>query len=85
MSYILGISCGYHDSAASLIKDGIVLGACEEEKFTGIKHDSSFPHNTIDWLFINVKPPEIREAFLLLEFFDFIERDVFHIYNEETI
>ena len=51
MSYILGISCGYHDSAASLIKDGIVLGACEEERFTGIKHDSSFPHNTIDWLF----------------------------------
>ena len=50
MGYILGISCGYHDSAASLIKDGIVLGGCEEERFTGIKHDSSFPHNTIKWL-----------------------------------
>ena len=50
MGYILGISCGYHDSAATLIKDGIVLGACEEERFTGIKHDSSFPHNTIKWL-----------------------------------
>ena len=49
-SYILGISCGYHDSAASLIKDGKVLGACEEERFTGIKHDSSFPINTINWL-----------------------------------
>ncbi len=49
--YVLGISCGYHDSAASLIKDGKVLGACEEERFTGIKHDSSFPHNTITWLF----------------------------------
>ena len=48
--YILGISCGYHDSAASLIKDGKVLGACEEERFTGIKHDSSFPINTINWL-----------------------------------
>ena len=48
--YILGISCGYHDSAASLIKDGSVLGACEEERFTGIKHDSSFPINTINWL-----------------------------------
>ena len=48
--YILGISCGYHDSAASLIKDGKVLGACEEERFTGIKHDFSFPTNTIDWL-----------------------------------
>ena len=48
--YILGISCGYHDSAASLIKDGKVLGACEEERFTGIKHDLSFPINTINWL-----------------------------------
>lgn len=48
--YVLGISCGYHDSAASLIKDGKVLGACEEERFTGIKHDSSFPINTINWL-----------------------------------
>lgn len=51
--YILGISCGYHDSAASLIdvRTGRVLGACEEERFTGIKHDYSFPQNTIDWLF----------------------------------
>ena len=49
--YILGISCGYHDSAAALIKDGKVLGAVEEERFTGIKHDSSFPINTINWLY----------------------------------
>ena len=49
--YILGISCGYHDSAAALIKDGKVLGAVEEERFTGIKHDSSFPINTIKWLY----------------------------------
>ena len=49
--YILGVSCGYHDSAAALIKDGKVLGACEEERFTGIKHDSSFPTNTIKWLY----------------------------------
>ena len=55
MGYILGISCGYHDSAAALIQDGIVLGACEEERFTGIKHDSSFPHNTIKWLFDTFK------------------------------
>ena len=51
MGYILGISCGYHDSAACLVKDGVVLGACEEERFTGIKHDYSFPKNTIEWLF----------------------------------
>ena len=50
MSYILGISSGYHDSAAALIKDGVVVGACEEERFTGIKHDNVFPHKTIEWL-----------------------------------
>ena len=53
--YILGISCGYHDSAAALIKDGKVLGAVEEERFTGIKHDSSFPINTIKWLYDEFK------------------------------
>ena len=53
--YILGISCGYHDSAAALIKDGKVLGAVEEERFTGIKHDSSFPINTIKWLYKEFK------------------------------
>ena len=59
--YILGISCGYHDSAASLVKDGKVLGACEEERFTGIKHDFSFLINTINWLMeeYSVKPEEI--------------------------
>ena len=51
MSYILGISCGYHDSAACLIKDGNVLGACEEERFTGIKHDNSFPIKSISYLY----------------------------------
>ena len=60
--YILGISCGYHDSAASLIKDGKVLGACEEERFTGIKHDSSFPINTINWLVgeFKIKPNDLK-------------------------
>ena len=64
MSYILGISCGYHDSAATLLKDGKVLGACEEERFTGIKHDSSFPTNTINWLYkeFNVDGREITDV-----------------------
>jgi carbamoyltransferase len=50
IKYILGISCGFHDSAAALIKDGKVLGAALEESFTGIKHDESFPFKTIEWL-----------------------------------
>ena len=62
--YILGISCGYHDSAAALIKNGKVLGACEEERFTGIKHDSSFPINTIKWLYkeFNIEGEDIQSV-----------------------
>jgi carbamoyltransferase len=45
---ILGISAFYHDSSACLFKDGELVFACEEEKFTGIKHDSSFPTRTIN-------------------------------------
>jgi len=41
--YILGISAFYHDSAAALIRDGRVLYAAEEERFTRIKHDNQFP------------------------------------------
>lgn len=45
----LGISAFYHDSAACIVKDGKVLAAVEEERFTEIKHDSSFPYSAIDW------------------------------------
>ncbi len=41
--YILGISAYYHDSAAVLIKDGIIIAAAQEERFTRKKHDESFP------------------------------------------
>lgn len=41
--YILGISAYYHDSAACLIEDGRIVAAAQEERFTRIKHDSSFP------------------------------------------
>lgn len=49
--YIIGVSAYYHDSSACLFKDNELVFACEEEKFTGIKHDSSFPHNTLDYIF----------------------------------
>lgn len=45
--YILGISCFYHDSAACLIKDGKLVAAAEEERFSRIKHDNGFPHQAI--------------------------------------
>ena len=48
--YILGISCFFHDAAAALIKDGVVVAAAEEERFTRKKHDFEFPSRTIDYL-----------------------------------
>ncbi len=44
---ILGISAYYHDSAAALLRDGQVVAAAQEERFTRKKHDSSFPHEAI--------------------------------------
>ena len=47
--YILGISAYYHDSAAALIKDGEVIAAAQEERFTRKKHDKSFPINAVSY------------------------------------
>ncbi len=44
---ILGISSFYHDSAACLVRDGEILAAAQEERFTRIKHDSAFPKHAI--------------------------------------
>lgn len=44
---ILGISAYYHDAAAAIIKDGVIIAAAQEERFTRIKHDESFPVNAI--------------------------------------
>ncbi len=47
--FILGISAWYHDSGACLIKDGKVVSAAQEERFSRIKHDKEFPHNAIQY------------------------------------
>jgi len=47
--YNLGISCYYHDSAAALLKDGHVIAAVEEERFSRKKFDDDFPHKAIEW------------------------------------
>ena len=47
--YILGISAFYHDSAACLVKDGEIIAAAQEERFTRIKHDHAFPSNAIKY------------------------------------
>ena len=50
MTYILGISAYYHDSAAALIKDGVVIYAAQEERFSRIKQDKSFPTHSINFI-----------------------------------
>ena len=50
MSSILGISAYYHDSAASIIIDGKIIAAAQEERFTRKKHDSSYPFNAIEFV-----------------------------------
>ena len=49
MVYILGISAFYHDSAACLLKDGDIIAAAQEERFTRKKHDAGFPHHAIQY------------------------------------
>lgn len=48
-TYILGISAYYHDSAAALVKDGEIIAAAQEERFTRKKHDFRFPRSAIDY------------------------------------
>jgi len=59
--YILGISAFYHDSAACIIKDGEIIAAAQEERFTRKKHDQNFPSNSIDYCLneIGIKPSEL--------------------------
>jgi len=60
--YNLGISCYYHDSAAALLKDGHVVAAVEEERFSRKKFDDGFPTMAIDWCLRETKisPSEIH-------------------------
>jgi carbamoyltransferase len=53
--YIIGISAYYHDSSVCLFRNGQLIYACEEEKFTGIKHDSSFPINSLNYIYKQYK------------------------------
>ena len=50
MSKILGISAFYHDSAASILIDGKIIAAAQEERFTRKKHDASYPFNAVEFV-----------------------------------
>jgi carbamoyltransferase len=47
--YVLGISAFYHDSAAVLLRDGEIVAAAQEERFTRVKHDHRFPAHAVAW------------------------------------
>ena len=59
----MGISAFYHDSAACIIKDGEIIAAAQEERFTRIKHDPSYPHNAITFVlkYANIKLSEVDQ------------------------
>ena len=63
MTSILGISAFYHDSAACILKDGEIIAAAQEERFTRKKHDSSYPHNAIEFVlkYGNLKLSEVDQ------------------------
>ncbi len=63
MSTILGISAFYHDSAACILKNGKILAAAQEERFTRIKHDPSYPYNAIEFVldYSGIKLSEVNQ------------------------
>jgi carbamoyltransferase len=60
-TYVLGLSCFYHDSAAALLKDGVVVAAGQEERFSRKRHDSGFPHLAIQYVLheAGIKPDQL--------------------------
>jgi carbamoyltransferase len=64
MTRILGISAYYHDSAASLVVDGEVIAAAQEERFSRKKHDPRFPHHAINYC--------LKEGGITAEQLDFV-------------
>ena len=71
MKTILGISAFYHDSAACLLKDGKIVAAAQEERFTRKKHDPSYPKNAIEFVlnYGNLKVSEVDQIVFLKNLF----------------
>jgi carbamoyltransferase len=63
MKSILGISAFYHDSSATILIDGEIIAAAQEERFTRIKHDASYPFNAVEFVlkFANLKLSEVDQ------------------------
>mgnify|MGYP001312559622 CR=1 FL=1 len=72
MKSILGISAFYHDSAATILIDGKIIAAAQEERFTRKKHDSSYPFNAVEFVlnFSNLKLNDV-DYIIFYNFFTF--------------
>mgnify|MGYP000968928127 FL=1 len=59
--HILGLSAYYHDSAACLLRDGVIVAAAQEERFSRIKNDARFPREAIEFCLTQgrLKPPQL--------------------------
>jgi len=64
MTYILGLSAFYHDSAACLVVDGEIVAAAQEERFTRVKHDHGFPGNAVRYC--------LKEAGITIDQLDYV-------------
>ncbi|HLD41007.1 MAG TPA: carbamoyltransferase [Candidatus Omnitrophota bacterium] len=64
MAYILGISAFYHDSAAALVKDGEIIAAAQEERFSRKKHDQDFPEFAVEYCLkqAGIKASDLEDA-----------------------
>ena len=71
MTSILGISAFYHDSAATLIKDGEIISAVQEERFSRKKHDARYPFNAVKYILnenkITLKIQQLEKKLSLME------------------
>ena len=72
---ILGVSSYHHDSAAASLKDGEILGASHEERFSRIKYDNRFPENTIKWL---------RDTYDDWDFVAFYEKETYSKFKQDV-
>ena len=71
MKTILGISAFYHDSAATILVNGKIIAAAQEERFTRVKHDLNYPFNAIEFVlnFANIKLNDVDQIIFLKNHF----------------
>lgn len=82
--YVLGLSFFYHDSAACLLKNGEVVAAAQEERFSRIKHDADFPRQAIEFCLreAGIKLSEVNQVAYYEKPYKKFERIIFsHFYS----